>query len=537
MLYPNDIYDKFSKIPFLKLLPPLILGVIVADSVNFNVLTLLAVYALFLVGFIIFRRETPHRIFSFLLIFFIGMTSVKVLAPEEDIPQNVRIIAECKITDNLVNKGKWQNTTAKVEAYRLASLYDTVWQKSNEYIILYIDSTYKVSIGDNITCYLYVNPLDTVGGQSGYARTMRSRGYLGRAYVSAGNILYKTKYAPETFWQEIIFASKRVQRVLNRRIIENKEEARDSGVAMALLTGDKQLLDSNIREAYSKAGFSHVLAISGLHLGIIFLFLNFFLSPLLFVRKGKIIRTIMIIIILWTYCFITGLSASVMRSAFMLSLMQISFLTTRNYNSYNALFSSAFVLILVNPYFIYDMSFQMSYLAILTILFFFPRLKRWSRADKVEYWLLNRSKGEQGFKKFIFLGARRGFQFVTGAILVGISAQIGVTPITGYFFGIFPLLNIFINPIIMVLMMQIMFMGFIYLTIFDTPAGTLVGEIFSTLISALNNVVEWTSSFRVASIEYGNLSLIGLYISYAVIILIMIIIKWFEYRKIRLAHV
>ncbi|MCC8087697.1 MAG: ComEC/Rec2 family competence protein [Rikenellaceae bacterium] len=366
---------------------------------------------------------------------------------------------------------------------------------------------------------------------------MRSRGYLGRAYVTSGNILYKTKYLPGNLWEEIIFSSKRVQRVLSRRIIENKAEARDSDVAMALLTGDKQLLDSNIREQYSKAGVSHVLAISGLHLGIIFLFLNFFLSPLLFVRRGKIIRTILIIFILWTYCFITGLSPSVMRSAFMLSLMQISFLTTRNYNSYNALFSSAFVLILMNPYFIYDISFQMSYLAIFTILFFFPRLRRWSRAEKAENWILSKSKEYKGFKRVGWLGMRRGFQFITGVLLVGVSAQIGVTPITGYFFGIFPLLNIFVNPVIMVLMMQIIFMGFIYLLIFDTPAGDMVGELFSGLISALNEVVQWTSSFKYASIEYGNLSLAGLYISYAVIVSLMIIIKWSEYRKSRLANV
>ncbi|MCC8087698.1 MAG: hypothetical protein LIO79_00250 [Rikenellaceae bacterium] len=106
MVKPNDIYVNFNRTPFLKLLPPLIIGVIIADSVNVDTITLFILYLLILAAFVVFRKETGRRILSFLLIFIIGMTSVQVLGPKEDIPRNIRIIAECKITDNLVSKGR-----------------------------------------------------------------------------------------------------------------------------------------------------------------------------------------------------------------------------------------------------------------------------------------------------------------------------------------------------------------------------------------------------------------------------------------------
>lgn len=516
--------------PFLRLLPPLILGVIAAEHISLSASTLLISLAAILSSLFIFRGKTAQRVIIVILTFAIGVTSVKVLCPREDIPRGERVIAKCKINDNITVKGRWQRTTARVLAFRIASDTTSAWQKSREEILIYVDTAYTISLGDKIGCITYVNPLDTIGGNSGYARTMRSRGFLGQAFVTDGMLLTRHENDDRSLWENIMFVSKSIQRNLGERILANGAGIEESGVAMALLTGDKHLLDRDLREQYSKAGVSHMLAISGLHLGIIFLFLNFFLSLFAFMRRGHEAKSIIIILVLWCYAFITGLSPSVLRSAFMLSVMQLSMMTTRRYNPYNALFSSAFVLILVNPYFIYDISFQMSYLAILTILFFLPRLRRWLGIVRMEKWLREKERSQKGIKKMALTVGRNMFVFFTGAIIVAIAAQIGTTPLTGYFFGRFPLLNILINPAIMVMLMQIMFSGFIYLTIFNTPLAEYVGKVFNTLLSTQNEVVKWAASFKYSSMDY-DLPLVWLYISYGAIILFMLVIKWLEDRR------
>ena len=527
----STISQNIERMPFLRMLPPLVIGVVMADYFTVSANVMLVVLAVILLAFIIFRQVTAQRILTVLLIFTVGIASVKILCPEEDIPRDERVLVDCKITDNVRTKGRWHRTTAKVIAYRPAVDSTAAWERSRENILLYLDTAYHISLGDRISGITYVNPLDTMGGTSGYAITMRSRGFLGRAFVTNGNLLTVEEDIHHSLWERIVFKAKRVQQTLGKRIQSNPSSIEESGVAMALLTGDKHLLDVDVREQYSKAGVSHILAISGLHLGIIFLFLNFFLSPLGLLRRGQIIKTIIIILLLWAYAFITGLSASVLRSAFMLTIMQLSMMTVRRYNSYNGLFASAFVLILVNPYFIYDISFQMSYLAILTILFFFPRMRKWFGINRAEKWMRRKETSLKGFRRICMIAARKVFVFATGAIVIAIAAQIGVMPLTGYFFGRLPLLNILINPLIMVVVMQIMLSGFIYMIIFDTPMADIIGGLFQKLLALQNKIVEWTASFRFASIEY-DLSLMSLYVSYLLIIALMIIIKWAEFRKI-----
>lgn len=522
--------ENIERIPFLRLFIPLVAGVVVAPYVTASVSALLGMLGLLLAALIFLGGDRVRQVLIAVMILVLGVTATKELSPSEQMPRGERLVLLCDVADHTSVRGRWQQTTARVTAFR--SYDDSVvrWYPCDETILLNVDTSCRVSLGDRIGAVAYVSPLDTLGGTSSYARTMRSRGIMGRAYVIAGRLVSVESRSAFTAWERIIHASKQTQQAMNERLSRIGMDEPELAVAQALMTGDKHLLDKKLRDNYSKAGVSHVLAISGLHLGIIFLILNYVLMPMVFVRHGRFLRSVLIILILWAYAFVSGLSASVLRSAFMLSVVQLSLMTVWRYNSYNALFSSAFVLVLINPGFIYDISFQMSYLALFSILFFYSRFSRWFGIRRVETILHRRQERAKGISRYGFVLARGLFTFVSGTIVVGLSAQIGVAPLVGYVFGRIPLLNLLINPVIMVVITLIMAFGFLYLLLAVFPFALCVGRGLDVLLTFQNRVVEWTSSFRFASVEDVVFPSKVLYLTYILLLLLMVWIKYLEQR-------
>ena len=525
------ISEQLDQMPFLRMLIPLIFGVVVADYITAPAGFLLALMGGLIAAYLLFRGDRLRQSLLTLLIFILGISCARVLTPRETMPRNERLVISGRIDDNVTTSGRWHRTTAQVIAYRPDDS-TAVWQSCDEMVSLYVDTAYTIAIGERFSAVAYINPLDTVGGTTGYARTMRSRGLLGRAYVIDGHLLAHEPIPPDTPWGWLIRASKKVQHAIVCRLAEFDMDERELGIAMALLAGDRSLIDPELREDYSKAGVSHLLAISGLHLGILFALLNYLLAPLLFARRGRAIRTVLVILCLWGYAFISGLSASVLRAAFMLSILQLSMMTVWNYNSYNALFASAFVLILIRPTFIYDLSFQMSYLALLGILFFYPRFSRWTGVTKAGSWFRRRRDQARGPAYYVWVFVANLFIFMTGAILIGLSAQITVAPLVGWAFGRMPLVSLLANPFIMLVVTWLMVAGFCYLMLANVPGlGWLAGVIMKWLLERQNRWIEWIATLPGASIEKVSFSLPALFGIYAAMLLVMTGIKYFEQRK------
>ena len=185
------------------------------------------------------------------------------------------------------------------------------------------------------------------------------------------------------------------------------------GVANALLLGDKQLLSAETRTHFSNAGAMHVLAVSGLHVGIVLYLLMFVLG-----RFPKIIskRTAVIVavVIIWMYAGVTGFSPSVIRASFMFSMLALAQLSGRNFESMNILFFTAFVLLIIDPLLIYDIGFQLSYLAMVGIFMLYPIVSTWFYIDNK--WVQKLWEGTA----------------------VGIAAQALTVPLTLYYFHQFP---------------------------------------------------------------------------------------------------
>ncbi len=132
------------------------------------------------------------------------------------------------------------------------------------------------------------------------------------------------------------------------------------GVLSALSVGDKTLLDKDLKNSYSSTGASHILAVSGLHVGVVFWVFTQLLSQIF---RGERFA-------LWSYTFVTGLSPSVIRASIMLSMVSLASLLNRRAMVYNTVFASAFMMLLYSPNYLFDVGFQLSYVAVLSILVF-----------------------------------------------------------------------------------------------------------------------------------------------------------------------
>lgn len=159
------------------------------------------------------------------------------------------------------------------------------------------------------------------------------------------------------------------------RIIKEKIEGEnEQAIALALVLGDKSALDPEIKQVYAASGAMHVLAVSGLHVGMIYYLIILIFGKIRSVKNGKYIFALVAIVLLWIYAGITGSPPSVLRAVTMFSVIILSQTFTRQTNIYNSLAFAALILLVFNPSFLFSVGFQLSFLAVTGIIYFFPKI-------------------------------------------------------------------------------------------------------------------------------------------------------------------
>lgn len=194
-------------------------------------------------------------------------------------------------------------------------------------------------------------------------------------------------------------------------------------------------------EAYSKTGTMHVLSVSGMHVGIVFLVLSFLFKPLDKFHALSYFRIFLIVPAIWFYAMISGFSSPVCRAALMISLVVIGKVLHRNLNSYHIIAISAFFLLLYNPFFLFDVGFQLSYLAVFGLVYFHPKLYQ------------------------LFHFHNKIFDYLWSYCALSIAAQLATFPLGLYYFHQFPLYFLLSNLLILLPVTLIMYLGILLLFI------------------------------------------------------------------------
>jgi competence protein ComEC len=286
--------------------------------------------------------------------------------------------------------------------------------------------------------------------------------------------------------------------------------AETRNVINALLLGQRQDMDQETSDNYANAGVLHILAISGLHFSMLFYILTMLLKPLnRFRRKGELLQLVIIISLLWGFAFITGLSASVVRSVVMFSFIMVGQYFNRNANIYNSIALSMLVLLLAKPMFLFDVGFQLSYIAVFSIVWLQPIYKK---AHVSKYIVIN---------------------YAIDTVVISLAAQLGVLPLSLYYFNQFPLLFLFANLVVIPLSNVILVLGLIVLLLnfIAPPVAIFVGHLLEWLIVAMNSFIAWIASFDRLVLKDTPFTLLLNISLYAVIILMVLWLYKKTYRR------
>ncbi len=265
-------------------------------------------------------------------------------------------------------------------------------------------------------------------------------------------------------------------------VIENPKEA---AIAKALLLGDKNELDDEIKNTYAASGAMHVLAVSGLHVGIIYAIIFWLFSLLPKQHQKKWLIAVISIPLLWGYAFITGLSPSVLRAVTLFSIMAIGNSFNRKANMVNLLAVSAFILLLYKPYLLMQVGFQLSYVAVLGIIFIYPQIrKRW-------------------------LPTSRGWIFFWDIISISMAAQIATFPLSILYFHRFPPYFLISNLLVIPAATIIVGVG---IALFSFSSVGIITQWLGWLLGAIIGVVNYVLDF-IYKLPYSDLDSIYLNVS------------------------
>jgi len=264
------------------------------------------------------------------------------------------------------------------------------------------------------------------------------------------------------------------------------------GVINALLLGQRQDISKELTTDYQKAGAIHILAVSGLHVGVILLILSFLFKPIERLKNGAFLKAFLIVLVLWAFAFIAGLSASVVRAVTMFTFLAIGLSFHKKNVVFFSLISSLFFLLIAKPMFLFDVGFQLSYLAVFGIIWIQPKL--------YAVW-------KPKFKMVDFF-----WQLFT----VSIAAQVGVLALSIYYFQQFPTLFLLSNLVIVPCLMYILIGGvLVFLLALLNLLPQFFADIYGSVISLMNGFVSWISmqeQFLLKEISISLIMMVSIYV-------------------------
>lgn len=450
--------------------------------------------------FVLFWFWARKRIFqsvelgivTYLCFFAIGYVSYQMRLPmfqsnhythitTSDIPEMLQL----KITETL----KDDNFNHKY----LAEIYEVNGNNSKGKVLVNVSKDSIESrflVDDLILVYSTISeiPKPLNPHQFDYSKYMKSLGVYGQLHISRKEIIKHQIGAPTLRG----FAQNRRARIIEK-LQKTKLETDERAIIQALVLGEKKDIDKNLYEKYAAAGAVHILAVSGLHVSIIYFILSFLLKPLSRFKYGSLIQVISIVLSLWGFALLSGLSPSVTRAVTMFSFFALAEVLNRDTNAINTLFLSYFTLLVINPFLLFQVGFQLSYLAVFFIIWLLPIFQN------------------IGYSKY------KVVRKVWTLIAVTICAQIGVLPLSLFYFnqfpGLFLLTNIVILPFLSILMCGGILI--VILASFDFLPNWLA-ESYNYLIEQLNWFINWIATqehFLLGDIHFSTLKTISAYLT------------------------
>ncbi len=503
---------KFYKIPFVWLIIPFILGIISIEFIEMTFLFsffLLIIFSSFLsIAFFSTKIKTNSYIkiaLVFCSFLFAGSTLMSIDSKKNNLP-----ITSQKTTINKNYIGTIIEYSFTKSGYLKCIINckfaeNSISKSEKKLVFIQDDLTKKLKENSTILFYGKFNKIKNIGhpGEFDSEQYWATKGVYEIGFILPENVKLLKK-GSQKITSPTYFRNKLTK--LLKSVLSGQELA----LANALILGERSLLTNETTQQFSNTGAMHILAVSGLHIGILLQILLKLFQPFRkLISRNKAI--LLSLVILWIYAFITGFSASVIRSVVMFSLISIGSMRGKENSDLNILAFSALTILCWNPLFIYDIGFQLSYTAMLGIYLFYPYLKT------------------------IISSKYKIIQLIIEGTMVGIAAQTTTIPFTLYYFHQFPNYFILTNIALMAFSFVILLLGLFIFTFFWIPfLKLIVGIILQKTMTLMLTIVTFISNRPFATANGFSLNKLMVLLLFVTII---ILYKAISRQKIKLLYI
>ena len=494
--------------PFFRLLLPFVAGIVVFTAMPKVSLT--AIFTLFGIAviciFISFFVKNSKNQFAFRWVFGAGISILLLAAgyflsfKKNEVSEfhfpNGKNIYELELTSAPIEKRNSFMVRAKVIGFQDS----TEFKSTDGNVIIYIqknDSAARLLYGDRLLVQAQFQPPQGALNPDAFdfGKYLRRQGISATAYITAD--YWKRTGANTNF--SILRIADRSQKYLLNIYKKLGLEGNEYAVVAALVLGYQDEITPELTRAYSASGAVHILSVSGLHVAIVYGFLMFILGLFLKNQRwAKIVKSLLAIICLWSYAILTGMSPSVMRAAFMCSVVAAAMGFGRKSEILNSIFLSAFILLVANPNNLFNIGFQLSYAAVISIVIF---------AVPANNVLKTRNKA---------------LVFAVDIFIVSVAAQLGTAPFTIYYFHTFPTWFLLTNIIAIPLSTIIIYLAICTLALSAVPVlSTILASILKFLLIALNGSIEFIFNLPISiipvSVSFEQMWILVLAVGFAYI--------------------
>ena len=446
--------------PMFLALVPFITGIVVADCYT---LPLWLVVGLFLLSVVVTVVAMPRKValaYVALALSMFGYLVAELRAPAVPMPYAESLEMVVTVDGIPSQRDGYRVADGRIERWRDVGQ----WHDVDCRVVLWLRAD-SIGHGDRLT--IVGSVAEHISRYSDYNALMHRRGFVGGIGVDDYNILHISNLESSDMQSRAI-------RKLDRFAADEASHA----TVVAMVAGARHNMPSALREAYSGTGIAHLLAVSGLHLGIVLMVVTTLLMPLRLIHRGHRVAALLSIVAIWLYVTMSGASPSVVRAAVMLSVLLLSRAASAHYNSINALSATIFVMLVYRPNYLFDVSFQLSVAAVASIVVWGVPMMR-------------------AMRSWSWLGSRLASPFV-----VGVVATLWTLPIISLSFGDMPVVGVALTPFVLIFS-YIVVIGGVFALMLPSGLGMPFAMAAEWAAGIQNRVVEWAASLPFASVEYA----------------------------------
>ena len=449
---------RLLSVPMFLALLPFVAGIVLSE---YFVLPVIVVAGLILLTgiFAVVTIERPVALgYVAMALLFVGYLLAYLRDPYIAIPYDEDVEMVISVEGIPSVRGDYRVADGRIEQWRSAEQ----WYDADYRVVLWLRAD-NVVFGDRVTMCGRLS--GRLSRHEGYDDLMRRRGFIGGVGVNNFNVISVVHAEPTD-----------MQSLAVRKLDAYATDRASHATVVAMVAGSRHDMPAELRAAYSETGLAHLMAVSGLHIGIVLMVVGALLIPLRFVHRGHRLAALLSIVAIWVYAIMSGSSPSVMRAAIMLTVLQLARASSSKYNSINVLSVTVFVMLVARPDYLYDVSFQLSVAAVFGIVAWGVPLMR-----VVRRWRL---------------ASRLFALFVVGAV-----ATLWTLPIVSHTFGNLPIIGVVLTPCVL-LFSYVIVVGGVLTLLFPSPLAMPFAVMSEWAASVQNGVVEWAAQLPFAAVDY-----------------------------------